>query len=151
MESEKRTGIKLDGCATWKGRESGMLKKILEKKKLWLSLALAVSLMSFLLTALDVIFTLQQTGNTEVVRPLAVVAAISLLVESVIVCLYYIYRLFYLYKGTEKRVLWTALTIAGVVMLEVDTIPTIGAVISVLGVLILLACWGHDIMLVFSE
>lgn len=58
--------------------------------------------------------------------------------------LYYLYRVFYLYRGTEERGKWTMITVAAIAGGCLETIPMVGMILSFAAVILVLAGIVHD-------
>lgn len=124
------------------------LGRILEGKKLWLGVYLAIAAISGIVR-----WTIASFVVFDGMQPDAIVNNIYLalgVVQIVGIYVYYAYRLLYLYRGEPKRVMWSVLTVLGVVLMIMGSFmespltpfSAIGAVLSI-------CCWLKDFVKVF--
>lgn len=122
------------------------MEKWLEKKRLWFWIYVGIKVFVFAYGILAMI-----VGTVAIVSDHAgvfdgLLAFLKLIspVLSLYAFLYYIYRLFYLYRGRSDRVKWTVIVIVSIVGGWLDFIPVAGDVIGLAASILGIACIVHD-------
>lgn len=135
------------GCVI--GNEKGKnLIEILEKKKLWLGIYIAVAVVNMVVKWSYALFF----GVAEMpTNGFWVYAYLTMgIMRNVLLCVYYVYRLLYLYKSEPKRMKWTILTVLGFGLVMTGYfMKTSLSVFTVTGRIISICCWLKDFVMVF--
>lgn len=121
---------------------------VLEKKKLWLGSYIAVAAVNAIVRGTFIFFFI----ILEIpVNGFAVYSYLTMgITRNVLLCVYYVYRLLYLYKDEPKRMKWTILTLLGVGLVMTGYfMKTSLSVFTVAGRIISICCWLKDFVMVF--
>lgn len=124
------------------------LGTIFARKKLWLGVYLAIAAMSGIVR-----WTIASFVVFDEMQPDAIVSNVYLalgIVQNIGICVYYAYRLLYLYKGEPKRVMWSVLTVLGVVLMIIGSFmeSPLNPLLAI-GAVLCICCWIKDFIMVF--
>lgn len=124
------------------------LSVVLGKKKLWLGIYITVAVVNAIVRWSFVLFfgIGEMSPNGFWVHAYLIMG----IMRNVLLCVYYMYRLLYLYKDEPKRMKWTILTLLGFGLVMTGYfMKTSLSVFTVAGRIISICCWLKDFVKVF--